>query len=83
MSNKRLTKSRLTETLGLVLIGDGAIGLFDTERHLQLWQSGPEGWRRAMTYLAEKPNLTRALSILEIGFGFWLATRQKAGSQNQ
>ena len=77
MKNKKLLKNRLTEILGLILIGDGVVGLFDTERHLRLWRRGPEPYQKAMESLMHKPGLVHLLSAAEIGLGIWLASRQR------
>jgi len=71
-------KDRVVETLGLVLIGDGLVGLFDTRRHMRLWRRGPEPYQETMDALMNKPDAVRLLSLAEIAFGFWLASRQRA-----
>lgn len=77
MTNKKLLKNRLVETLGLILIGDGMVGLFDTRRHMRLWRRGPEPYQKVMESLINKPGVVRLLSGAEITLGFWLASRQK------
>lgn len=77
MKNKKLLKNRIIETLGLILIGDGMVGLFDTERHLRLWRRGPEAYQDAMEELKERPIATKILSAAEIALGFWIVSKQK------
>lgn len=83
MENNKLLSNRVIETLGLVLIGDGMVGLFDTERHLRLWRRGPGAYQDAMEEFAERPGLTRILSAAEIALGFWIVSKQKAVSDNR
>ncbi len=83
MVSKNLLKNRIIETFGLVLIGDGVVGLFDTERHLRLWRRGPHQYQDAMEELQKRPGLTRVLSAAEICLGFWIVSRQKASAKNK
>lgn len=83
MINKNLLKNRLVETLGLVLIGDGMVGLFDTERHLRLWRRGPDAYQDAMEELQKRPVATKFLSAAEIALGFWIVSKQKAASNKR
>lgn len=83
MINKNLLKNRIIETLGLVLIGDGMVGLFDTERHMRLWRRGPEAYQDAMEELEERPVATKILSVAEIALGFWIVSKQKAVSTKE
>lgn len=83
MKNKKLLKNSLVETLSLVLIGDGMVGLFDTERHLRLWRHGPDSYQETMEEFAKRPNLTRILSGAEIALGFWIVSKQKAVSDSR
>lgn len=77
MKNKKLLKNRLVETLGLVLIGDGMVGLFDTKRHMRLWRRGPDAYQETMEELEEHPVATKILSAAEIALGFWIVSKQK------
>lgn len=47
-----------------------------TRRHSLLWRFGPEGYKRIMEGLAERPALVRVLATVEVGAGLWLALRQ-------
>lgn len=66
----------LAELVAILAIGDGVVGLAAPRRHMLLWRLGPEGYRRAMESLAERPALVRTLAAAEIGAGLWLALRQ-------
>lgn len=83
MMSKKLLKNRVIETLGLVLIGDGMVGLFDTERHLRLWRRGPDEYQETMEELEERPVATKILSLAEIALGFLIVSKQKAVSNQQ
>lgn len=80
--NKKLLKNRIIEILGLVLIGDGMVGLFDTGRHLRLWRRGPDPYQDAMEEFEARPGLTRVLSAAEIALGFWIVSKQKGVSDS-
>jgi sulfur transfer complex TusBCD TusB component (DsrH family) len=72
-----LAAGRVKETLAMLLIGDGVLGLIDTHRHLRLWQQGPPAWRAIMEAFLRRPGVTRLISASEIAFGLWLAVRQR------
>ena len=71
---------RLKEIAAIVLIGDGMIGLFQTQRHMRLWRNGPKGYRKVMEAFMHRPGMTHLLSALEVGIGFYLAAQQKPRS---
>ena len=50
---------RLWELAALLMIGDGMVGLLQTERHLWLWERGPERYRELMTF---KARIARAIA---------------------
>jgi hypothetical protein len=69
---------RIKEVLAVLLIGDGLISVLEPRRHTKLWVSGPKPYRSAMRPLDRKPILAQGVGVALIGFGFWLASRQKA-----
>lgn len=77
MMNNEIVTSRLKESVAIVLIGDGVVALADPKRHARLWHSGPEVWQNLIKPFIDRPYLTQILAILQIGFGMWLASRQK------
>ena len=77
MMNNEIVNSRLKESVAIVLIGDGVVALADPKRHARLWQGGPEVWQNLIKPFIDRPYLTQILAVLEIGFGMWLASRQK------
>ena len=60
----------------MTIIGDSALCIAFPERHMALWQRGPEAWRRAIQPLVSHPTVTRACGFAGLAFGFWLASRQ-------
>jgi hypothetical protein len=75
--NKNIVGKRIKELVGIILIGDGVVGLVDPERHARLWRRGPEGYQKVMGELVRRPGATQLLSAAEIALGIWLAARQK------
>lgn len=64
------------ELLGLMMIGEGVVGLLFPTRYSLFWKIGPRWMRQAVTALAENPNTTRLLCAGEIAAGVWLAARE-------
>ena len=69
---------RLSEIAAILLIGDGAVGALLPARHAARWVQGPVWWRRSMRLFAERPELTRASALVELGLGVWWAARLPA-----
>lgn len=72
-----MSKRRVMEVAAMLMIGEGIICLFFPRRHVLLWKFGPPVYRDAMDKLAERPNLARALGLLEAALGLWLAVEQE------
>ena len=70
-----LTK-RLLELAGLILIGDGLMGLLRPRRHSLLWHFGPELAKAVTEELAEHPQTARAIYAGELALGIVLASIQ-------
>lgn len=67
---------RLTsETLAIVMIGDGVLSLLRPRRHVSLWRRGPEPLADLLGYFENRPALTSALGAASIAAGLWLAYR--------
>lgn len=64
------------EVLGLMMIGEGVVGLLFPTRYSLFWKVGPQWMRDAVSALAENPNATRLLCAGEVAAGMWLATRE-------
>jgi hypothetical protein len=67
---------RIKETLAILAIGDGAIGLVSPREHSLLWEVGPEGVRKLAHFFAENPTYTRFIGVAQMAFGLWFALRQ-------
>ncbi len=57
------------------LIGDGIAGLLWPQRYLRSLEVGPRVFQELMEGFAQRPELTRAVSISEIALGSWLLLR--------
>lgn len=67
---------RLLELAGLILIGDGLMGLLRPRRHSLLWHVGPELAKAVTEELAEHPKTSRAIYAAELAAGVALASIQ-------
>lgn len=60
---------------GYLLVGDGLAGLIWPRRYLRFLKAGPAPIRQTLEAFAEKPQLTRAACIAEIGIGIWMVAK--------
>jgi hypothetical protein len=67
---------RLLELAGLILIGDGLMGLLHPRRHSLLWHFGPELAKALTEELAAHPKTSRAIYAAELAAGIALASLQ-------
>lgn len=74
-TNCTVTK-RALEVLGLMMIGEGVIGLLHPRRYSLFWKIGPDWMRNSMDTLAEHREMTRLLCVGEIVAGLWLSLRE-------
>ncbi|MGE0045644.1 MAG: hypothetical protein AB7J28_13260 [Hyphomonadaceae bacterium] len=70
-----LPLSLSAETLAMLMIGDGVLMAAQPRRHMSVWRIGPEPLREAVDALRERPYLTTALGIAQVGIGLYLASR--------
>lgn len=63
------------DVTAIILIGDGVVGALTPAQHVRRYEYGPEWWRAAMRWFAERPQLTRGLAIVEAAIGVRLALR--------
>jgi hypothetical protein len=73
-----MLNKRLKEILGIVLIGDGLVGLLQSRRHTSLWRGGPKPYRHMMDELVSRPILSKSVGAALVGIGFWLVSKQRA-----
>jgi hypothetical protein len=73
-----VTVRRVVELAGLVLIGDGLMGLLRPRRHSLLWHFGPELARAATEELAEHRKTARLIYLAETALGIALACCETA-----
>ena len=67
---------RILELAGLVLIGDGLMGLLRPRRHSLLWHVGPQLTKAITEELADHPQTARAIYAAELALGVALAACQ-------
>jgi hypothetical protein len=73
-------KSRLLELFGLILIGDGLMGLLRPRRHSLLWHVGPQLAKAVTEELADHPQTARAIYAAELALGIVVASSQLSDS---
>lgn len=71
-------KAVIAESVAMVAIGDGVLGVLFPVQHSTRWDLGPEPWRKYMRMWAQHPDLVRALSLVEIVAGIVCASRLPA-----
>lgn len=65
----------ITRLLGIVLVADGAAALSSPRAYLQSLEKGTPIIDDLLEFFAENPDLTRKISVFEIGLGLWLTLR--------
>ena len=73
---KKYVGKRALEILGLMMIGEGLVGLIRPRRYSLFWNLGPKWLRETVKTLAEHPEATRLLCACELTTGLWLALRE-------
>jgi uncharacterized protein YjeT (DUF2065 family) len=73
-------QKRLFELVGLILIGDGLMGLLRPRRHSLLWHLGPQLAKAVTEELADHPSTARAIYAAELAAGVVLASVQLSDS---
>ena len=79
----QLDLSRWKQFTAMALIGDGILGMIQPRRELKAWQFGPQPWQNFMQSLEDRPNLTRAISAVQVVGGIlWVlySSREEAAS---
>lgn len=73
-----LDLSRWKHFTAMALIGDGVMGMINPRRDAKAWDYGPEPWKNLMQSLEDHPNLTRAISAVQVAGGIlWLLHSSK------
>lgn len=67
---------RVAEVAGILLIGEGVMGLLQPRRYSRLWHFGPQLLRAATEELAEHPKTARGIYLAEIAVGIAIASLQ-------
>jgi len=67
---------RFKEALGMMMIGDGVLGVLEPQQHALLWRRGPSFWQAMIGPFVRHTGLTRTLGLVEAALGYWLAVRQ-------
>ncbi len=75
MKTKRMAKHGL-ELLGLMMIGEGVVGLLYPRRYSLFWKMGPEWMRAGAEWFAEHRDQTRLFCVGEIAAGLWLSAHE-------
>jgi hypothetical protein len=77
------TARRLSESAGMLMIGDGVLGMMYPREHCLLWRGGPSWWRSAIDWFATHPSATRGIAAAEVAAGLWLARRQEPSAPHR
>jgi hypothetical protein len=67
---------RMIEILGIAMIGEGMIAALRPRRYSNLWNCGPKWMRACASSSARHPERTRAIGMLELLAGTYLALRE-------
>jgi hypothetical protein len=73
----RIGNRRVAESVGMLMIGEGVLGLTRPEDHCRLWRGAHGWWSSVVEWFVEHPTIVRTLAVLEIAAGFWLAFREE------
>lgn len=71
--NTQPVAKRSVEVLGLLMIGEGVVGLLFPVRSPRVWNVRPDWLRKTATAFAEHPEMTRVLCADEITAALALA----------
>ncbi len=75
MKTEAIAKRGL-ELLGLMMIGEGVVGMLFPTHYSRFWKMGPEWMRQVARTCAENPETTRLICAGEIALGLWLAAHE-------
>ena len=63
----------------MLAIGDGVIGAVAPRRHMARWSLGPGPYEALMRPFAQRPQLTRAVAVVEVAAATAYALRLPTG----
>jgi hypothetical protein len=70
--------SRWKHFTAMAIIGDGIMGMIHPNRAAKAWHYGPQPWQNLMQSLEDRPNLTRAISAVQVVGGIlWVLHSSK------
>ncbi|MEG8038484.1 hypothetical protein QP166_03670 [Sphingomonas sp. LR60] len=69
--------ARVVEMAAVFMIGDGLLGLTQTERHTDLWKERALGAERTVRPFVGRPGRRRLYALVQIAAGLALAARQR------
>jgi hypothetical protein len=78
MKQNGIANRRIAESIGMLMIGEGALALARPQDHCRLWRGTNEWWSGVVGWFVEHPTVVRAFAALEIAAGFWLAFPKEA-----
>jgi hypothetical protein len=70
--------TRVLESAGMLMIGDGVLGAIRPAQHCRIWRMGPRWWRDTIDWFVAHPGLTRAVAVAELNAGLALALTRHA-----
>jgi len=78
----QLDLSRWKHFTAMAIIGDGIMGIINPRRDAKAWRYGPQPWQNLMQSLEDRPNLTRAISAVQvIGGILWVLHSSKQDAE--
>jgi len=75
LTDTQLGIRRAAEMAAVFMIGDGLLGLFQPQRHVDLWRSDVAAVDVLIRPFKDRPGRRRAYGALQAAAGFWLASR--------
>ena len=69
--------ARVAEMAAIFMIGDGLLGLVQTERHTGLWKEHALGAEKTVRPFVGRPGRRRLYAVAQIAAGLALAARQR------
>lgn len=61
----------------MLLIGDGVLAMLRPRQEPEAWNAGPRPWKAFMRYLADHPEMNRAIGAAETAMGLALVAGEE------